>query len=132
MFGAVTLGRFVSDWLGLADLPLSVGVVLSALLVYAAFVALKLTVGRLRKGISIPLRTVREVERGTDPKKLQIVHRKFEDVEETEITFPREADADAAVELLRWKGIRIAEVGKRKANLREKIERQRKREVGTN
>ncbi|WP_227355111.1 hypothetical protein [Haladaptatus salinisoli] len=131
-FAVMTLGRFVSEWLGFSGRPLSVGFVLSALLVYALFLALKLALGRLRDGVSIPLRTVREVERGNDPTKLEVVHGEFGNVERTTIAFPGESDADAAVELLRWKGIRIAEVGERRANLREDIERRRKREVETN
>lgn len=120
----VTFGQFVSEWLGFSGELLSVGFVLSAVLVYALFLALKLGHGRLRGDISIPLRTIREAERGSDRTKLRVVHGEFEDVASTEIEFPSESDAEQAIELLRWKGIRIAEVGNEKTNFRTEIDRE--------
>ncbi|SIQ91795.1 hypothetical protein SAMN05421858_0811 [Haladaptatus litoreus] len=127
IFATITLGRIVNEWLGFSGGLLSVGFVLSALSVHVGLWLLKLANGRLREGVSIPLRTIHKVEH--DKRELEIVHGEFEDVETTEIEFPRDSDAEKAIELLRWKSIRIAELGKGKNNLRTEIDRELERET---
>ncbi len=132
IFATITLGKIISEWLGFSGGLLTVGFVLSALLVHVGLWFLKLVHGRLREGISIPLQTVREVEHKSDPTKIVVVHGESENVERAKIEFPSESDADSAIELLRWKGIRIAELGEQKSNLRGEIEREREIEAETN
>lgn len=96
------------------------------------FVALGFLDDLRRRNAAIPLRTISRVERSGDGSTLRVAHAKDGDAETTDIEFASESGVEKAVERLRWKGVRIAEVGERKANLRENIERRRKREVETN
>ncbi|WP_049971195.1 hypothetical protein [Haladaptatus cibarius] len=127
IFTAVTVGGFINDWLGFSGALLSVGFVISLLFFYVAAGVLMLVNGRLRTDVSIPLRTIREVEH--NEKQLELAVGEFEDVETTEIEFPHESDAEKAIELLRWKGIRITELGEEKTNLRTEIDRELERET---
>ncbi|WP_435152834.1 hypothetical protein [Haladaptatus sp. DFWS20] len=129
LFATITFGQILNDWLGFSGGLVSVGFLLSGVLVHFIAGGLRFVNKRFRSGISIPLRTIRKAEHKSDPKKLEVVHGELEDVETTEIEFPTESDAEQAIELLRWKGIRIGELGTEKANLRAEIDQELETEM---
>ncbi|MFB9804579.1 hypothetical protein ACFFQF_03570 [Haladaptatus pallidirubidus] len=67
IFATITLGQIVNGWLGFSGGLLTVGFAFSALLIHVVLWLLKSANGRLREGLSIPLRTVREVEHKSNP-----------------------------------------------------------------
>ncbi|WP_266076083.1 hypothetical protein [Haladaptatus caseinilyticus] len=124
LFATITFGQILNDPLEFSGELVSMGFLLSAVLVHFVAGGLRFVNKRFRSGISIPLRTIRKVEHKSDPKKLEVVHGEFENVDTTEIEFPTGSSAEQAIELLRWKGIRIGKLRTEKANLRAEIDRE--------